>query len=737
MIDDQLMQAQAMTRRRIKELILPLIIFVIGSFGLIFFGIWQTSKVQDRQAIESSEFLLKSILDEKKHSLETLAKDYSFWDEALKKLVHEVDEKWADKNIGGYLHDVYSVADSYVVDSEDRTVYASILGKRENQQLTRKIPEAKALLEQLRKVYNTHGGTAGISDFIIKSSGSICVISAAMIKPDFSEFAEDDAYRLGSSRHILVLTRLLDKAFFEKLSARFALPEINFVTELGLKEAGKAYLEITSLSGATLGWAVWEPKLQGDALIALSLQNIGLAAIVLFALMIFIVFRTMKLFRVFDQQYHAYQVGKEKMINYERAISELVQGEFLYEMSVKEALKKITVNATKTLKIDRMAIWQYDEEKQVLNCSCRFDKRISGFHPDLRLLVKDCPMFFETFHEGKEIYIPNRSSDPAAQELGDSFETSEPITLLGIPISWRGMQIGFVYFGKWQEGYLFSDEEKRFARSIADVVSLILDSHSRTLIEYELRQAKDKAEEANRTKSEFLANMSHELRTPLNAVIGFSDLMLQKIFGDLGSSRYEDYVADINMSARHLLSLINEILDVAKTESGKFEISIADVDIAYEFSNAIRLLKGRFKDRSFEVDTNIDKKIRLVSADPKCFRQIVINILTNAIKFSGDKCHITIDAVLQDEFVVLSFADNGIGIPADQLDNVFNAFHQVESPLNKSVEGTGLGLSITKALVEMHHGSIEIESEPGRGTTIQIFLPLHQQQGRDDTVDAA
>lgn len=738
MIDDKIIQAQVVTRRRIKELILPLFIFVVGSFGLIFFGIWQNSKIQDKQDITASETLLNSILQDHRKSLETLTMDHSIWDGSLKHLVHEVDENWADKNVGAYLNDVYDVASSFVIDDTNKTIYASAAGKTQKLDLFYRVPEAKTLIKRLRDNYNLGKNDGLVSDLIIKSSGSICLISASIIQPDFSEFAEEDASYLRGSQHVLVLTQLMDKALFDAISDRFALPDITIVTQLERKESGTAYLELTSQSGVTLGWAVWKPKLQGQALIALSLQNIAVAAIILFALMIFIVFRTMKLFNFFDQQYSSYEESKSKMINYEGAISELVQGDFLYEMSVIEALKKIAVNATETLNFDRMSIWQYDENRRVLTCTCRYDTRMQGFDSDIELSAKDCPNFFESFYKGEEHYVSNASDDPTSNEVFKVFfDSDESLTLLGVPISWRGTQIGFVYFGKWIEGYTLSDEELRFTRSIADVISLILDTHSRMLIEKELRLAKEKAEDANHAKSEFLANMSHELRTPLNAVIGFSDLMLQKIFGELGSVRYEDYVSDINMSARHLLSLINEVLDVAKTESGKYEIYISEIDIAYEFSNAIRLLKGRFKDRTFDVETNIDENIQLISADPKCFRQIIINILTNAIKFSGKNCRIQINAVLKDEFVALSFADNGIGIAADQQEQVFNAFHQVESSLNKRIEGTGLGLSITKALVEMHHGSIEMESEPGKGTTIHIFLPLHQQQDHEDTVDAA
>jgi len=191
------------------------------------------------------------------------------------------------------------------------------------------------------------------------------------------------------------------------------------------------------------------------------------------------------------------------------------------------------------------------------------------------------------------------------------------------------------------------------------------------------------------------------------------------------------------MSARHLLSLISEILEIAKTEAGKYEIYPTEVDIAYEFSNAVRLLKGRFKDREFEVKIEIEEGIKSINVDPKCFRRIVINIMTNAVKFSGNNCSILIKVVRKGRFFILSFTDNGIGIAEDQQEEVFKAFHQVDSTMSKSFEGTGLGLSITKSLVEKHGGSVEIESATGAGTTIKIMLPVKQPQVQESAVTAA
>jgi two-component system cell cycle sensor histidine kinase PleC len=261
---------------------------------------------------------------------------------------------------------------------------------------------------------------------------------------------------------------------------------------------------------------------------------------------------------------------------------------------------------------------------------------------------------------------------------------------------------------------LLQQKEKEYAKELEDEIA------RQTT---ELRATNRQLEAASRLKSDFLANMSHELRTPLNAVIGFSDLILQKIFGDLGSSKYEGYISDIKMSAQHLLSLINEILDVSKAEAGKLEIYPTDVDVDFEITNTIRLLKGRFSDRNFDITKNIDPTVTTVRADPRCFRQILLNIMTNAVKFCEENCRIEINVAWHHDQIRFSFRDNGIGIPKEKHQDVFKAFYMVDSSLSRKTEGTGLGLSITKTLVELHDGAIEIDSAPGSGTTVSFELP--------------
>jgi signal transduction histidine kinase len=239
----------------------------------------------------------------------------------------------------------------------------------------------------------------------------------------------------------------------------------------------------------------------------------------------------------------------------------------------------------------------------------------------------------------------------------------------------------------------------------------------------ELRRLSDEAIKANRHKSEFLANMSHELRTPLNAIIGFSEVLKEQMFGQLNDKQSE-YAEDIHSSGKHLLSLINDILDLSKIEAGKIELNITRFSLPLSIENALVLIKERAARHTIEIEYHIDNHLDTIVADERRFRQILINLLGNAIKFTPDGGKVSLVAQKSGDHVMISIADTGKGIPRESLDSIFEAFHQVTDSSTESREGTGLGLSVTKSFVEMHDGRISVESEPGCGSKFTFTLPL-------------
>ena len=231
-------------------------------------------------------------------------------------------------------------------------------------------------------------------------------------------------------------------------------------------------------------------------------------------------------------------------------------------------------------------------------------------------------------------------------------------------------------------------------------------------------------EAANRHKSEFLANMSHELRTPLNAVIGFSEVLGEKVFGDLNEKQAE-YVRDIHESGRHLLSLINDILDLSKIEAGKQELDVARVDLEATVKNVLTLMRERANHRQIRLSQTVDAGAREITADERKLKQILINLLSNAVKFTPEGGNVIIRATPSDGAVDIRVIDDGVGIAPDDLEVIFEEFRQAGTDYARKAEGTGLGLALTRKLVELHGGRIWVESEIGRGSTFSFTLPTN------------
>ncbi len=239
-----------------------------------------------------------------------------------------------------------------------------------------------------------------------------------------------------------------------------------------------------------------------------------------------------------------------------------------------------------------------------------------------------------------------------------------------------------------------------------------------------LLRAKEDAELANRTKSEFLASMSHELRTPLNAIIGFSDIMGEEMLGPLGNAQYQGYTQDISESARHLLALINDILDAAKIEAGQMSLAEEVVNPHSLMESVRRLVAPRAERANLSLELRMPDSVPALCADKTKLKQILINLISNAVKFTpeGGRIELRAEAAESGEFLFI-VGDSGIGIEADDIARAMAPFGQVDSRLSRKFDGTGLGLPLAKSLTELHGGSFDLVSQPGIGTTVTVRLP--------------
>jgi len=242
--------------------------------------------------------------------------------------------------------------------------------------------------------------------------------------------------------------------------------------------------------------------------------------------------------------------------------------------------------------------------------------------------------------------------------------------------------------------------------------------------EEQLRAAKDAAELANRTKSEFLATMSHELRTPLNAIIGFSEVMEQELFGALGHPQYREYMSDIKDSGHHLLNIICDILDVSKAEAGMIELFEEDLDLSNLIKSALRLVHARAEHQGVILETDLPTQMPRVHADETRLKQVLLNLLANAVKFTEAGGHVVVRVRVESQRgLSIQVADTGVGIDHENLQRVMEPFTQADSGFSRKHEGTGLGLPLSRALVELHGGSLWIESELDVGTVVTVRLP--------------
>jgi signal transduction histidine kinase len=354
----------------------------------------------------------------------------------------------------------------------------------------------------------------------------------------------------------------------------------------------------------------------------------------------------------------------------------------------------------------------------------RYDLR-TAFSPDERLVryIRSRARFLtadsdtaagRAFVNRRPVQIEDITTTP-----GHPWPDAGMRTALGVPILRDATPIGVIVALRAVQR-TFTPREVALVTNFADQAGIAIEI---VRLFNETQTKSEQLELANRHKSEFLANVSHELRTPLNAIIGFSEVLRERMFGELNPKQAE-YIDDIHGSGRHLLSLINDILNLAKIEAGRMELELAQFALREALENALSLVRERAARQGIALRLDIEETLDEWVADDRKFKQIMVNLLSNAVKFTPAGGSVTVTVTRgEGGGVEIAVADTGVGIAEDHVDLVFEEFRQVGTDRVRRSEGTGLGLSLTKKLVELHGGTIEVRSAVGTGSTFTVRLP--------------
>jgi len=334
-----------------------------------------------------------------------------------------------------------------------------------------------------------------------------------------------------------------------------------------------------------------------------------------------------------------------------------------------------------------------------------------------------CPPEFSGLHNGNVVTATRYAGSPAIQNF---LKRVGLLSVLFVPIMLDGTHWGYVGFDDGNAENPLTADEIGILHTVAGLIGAAITRSDVKQLVTERDEALKKyieAETANVTKSNFLTSMSHELRTPLNAILGFSDILRSECFGPVGSPKYKEYASDIHHSGEHLLSLINDLLDVAKIEAGRMEIEPRLLRTQDALNNALRVVGAKASQRKQTITTKVDPNATTLYADERAFTQIVINLVSNAVKFAPEGGHISVCVRRNaDGDYELAVEDDGPGIPKEKLDRLFQPFSQTDNRYDNQDGGTGLGLALVRGLAGLHGGRAWLESEEGQGTRAVVVF---------------
>ncbi|HEX6118744.1 MAG TPA: ATP-binding protein [Dongiaceae bacterium] len=677
--------------RPARATILPIVGLILAMAATIGVMLWFSARAVDRQYAEDTSARTKLVLENLRNAASTVALDYSWWDEAFENVHVQYSPEWADSTFAQttVLGPDKAVDGVLLLDPRDKVLFVKWQGELLDPASVDFQGGLKQLAGAARAAIGDPSAGPKPQSGYIAYKGTVAIAGAAGLTP--YEKPELLAKRPGVS--VLVMLRSLTPEYLEQVGTVYGIAQPRILPpsqplpsiEGAAAVPGQSIaphtegIPVAGEDGTPLGELTWAPAAPGRALMATLAPGALLAFIILGAIGLFVLWQIVAIRRLTREQVKVIEARNDALRQSAQMLGATIQ-------SIEDGLA-VFDRDRRLQHWNRayMQMWQFPES--FLRSGVRMDEMLDELHRSGRA------QRLETDDLGTLAGDP-KAFDPSGRWL---YRRSD-----GRLLSVRRMPIG-------DEGYM----------------AICSDLTAQKQHEDELVKAWEQAVIANRSKSEFLANVSHELRTPLNAIIGFSEVVERELFGPLGNERYVSYVRDIRNSGEHLLSLINDILDLSKIEAGRFQLRMEEVDCNEIAHSVARLIRPRTVEHGLTMRIDLPEHPVVLNADKRAVKQVLINLLSNAVKFTPESGTVTLGSRPWRDGVEFVVSDTGIGIDSKDMHVALAPFGQIDSQFTRKYEGTGLGLPIVKGIVELHGGTIEIKSEPSRGTSVIVRFPNH------------
>jgi signal transduction histidine kinase len=616
-------------------------------------------------------------------------------------------------------------ADQAVIAIENVRLFKEL--EEKNRAISDALDQQTATAEILRSISSSPTDVQPVFDTIVQSAARLCGASiAGVFRTDGTMLYHPANY--GSSSEALAIAR-----------ARYPRP-LDRTTNPGIAILTRAVHHVPDIEdpavpdhirqvGRVLGFrsSVTVPMLrEGEPLGAINVAwatpghfvDAEVALLQTFADQAMIAIENVRLF----QELQARTADLTRSVGELQALGEVGQA-ISSTLDLQTVLSTIVARATQLAGADAGVIYEYDAEREVFQ-----PRATEHLAPEIVDVLVTAPVRKGEGATGQLAVSPEAvqlpdihiESLPSVHHARGAFVRAGYRALLAVPLLREDHLIGSLTVVRKMPGE-FPRETIELLQTFATQSALAI-QNARLF-----QESADKGRQleiASQHKSEFLANMSHELRTPLNAIIGFSEVLGERMFGEL-NEKQEEYLKDIHASGQHLLSLINDILDLSKIEAGRMELELTDFNLPATLDNALTLVRERAGRRGIAVGLTVDERLEEIRADERKVRQVVLNLLSNAIKFTPEGGRIEVRAVPMDGSVEVSVSDTGVGIAAEDQEEIFEELRQVGTAAKK-VEGTGLGLALSRKFIELHGGRIWVESQIGAGSTFTFTVPIRR-----------